>query len=320
MTEPLFNNDLVRGSEIPQNWKTDLGGDILSKEAYRFILKPIVNPLPIGQEWTTSNVSHARELGEISKKYKAEGRENKTMLTLQAFSVSHYGLSDEFGDFLSSIGQDRAASHVWDGDSEEVTLALGTCSYYEHLAWVRKDVLGLESPNGLLVSLLVSTSDNKLIFARRKSVATGVGEIGVIGGTFDYGPNRDTPTPLEIAEEEIHEELGVEKDESESRLITLMEDKLGRPVLFYNSVLRLASDEVSRKWRNSETAQREHSELIFIDNNLKALKKFAKEHKPGEFHPPADLIFQRSLQDLLWKRERENIENFESIASGTTPI
>lgn len=305
MVEPLITHAVIKENEIPSDWKADLGGNIIPYKAYRFTVQPVVTPMRDGQDWTDLNMSHAEELTTVSAKYNEEGRKNKTVLTLLAFSVAHHGFADHVGDFLSSINQNEMASLVWEGRSQQITLLLGTCKYSEILAYARRDIPGLENPNGLLVSLLVKTADNKFVFARRKSVSTGTGKIGVIGGALDYDAGDEIPTPLQIAGEEIFEELGVTEDESDSRLITLMEDRLKRPVLFYNTVLKLASDQVLERWRNSETAQTEHSELIFIDDDIDCLKEFASTHSPDDFHEPADLIFQYALLQKMAEDKAE---------------
>lgn len=315
MVEPLIAHIDTKEDKIPGNWNADLGGMIIPDEAYRFTVQPVVTPMREGQDWTDLNMPYADDLKAAAARYKAEGRENKTVLTLQALSVAHHGLADHFGDFLSTINQDRMASHVWEGRSQQITLSLATCQYSELLAYARKDIPGLENPNGLLISLLVKTADNKFVFARRKLVSIGVGKIGVIGGTDDYDAGDDVPTPLHIAGEEVYEELGVAENESDSRLITLMEDKLKRPVLFYNTVLTLSSDQVLERWRNSKTAQAEHSELIFIKDEIESIIEFASTHSPDDFHEPADLIFQYIL---LQKIAEEKVEGFYNMPEATS--
>lgn len=302
--------------ELPglENWLEDFGGDLLSGSKYRLVAKPIVEPLPQDQIWTLSNQGKSAQLEVCANRYIAQGRENKRVLTLQALSVNHIGLSDTHADRLWDEGNDDLAVNVENGDSEEVVIALSNCSYYEHLAWVLRDVDGMENPNGLLVSILPITVDDKIVLTRRSSVSAGAGMLGVVGGTYDYHSNQTTPTPEDVARDELFEELGVSPKEYKLHLITLMEDKLKRPVLFYRSRLDLTADEVLHRWSNSQTTHSEHSELFFIRNSSEEILDFAQKHSPDEFHEPADLIFQYAMIKQL------NSETNENIMAGSTAI
>lgn len=296
MSEQL--TDRIEASGL-NGWNGDFGGEIVGQENYHFLLRPIVESLPSKQKWTTLNLPKATELEKAAGEFEKEGYKNNTVLTLQAVSTKHRGFTESHSDRLWSEDNFDLAIKVDEGKSEELAISLGKCSYYEHLAWFKGTVEGLENPNGVLVSLQTVTTDNKLIFARRKSVSAGKDKIGIIGGTLDYPINEDVTEPEDVANGEATEELGISKDDVVVRLLTLMEDKYKRPVLFYRARLNLTSDEVKEKWLKNLVVNQEHSELYFVDNTLDGLLKFAREHSPSEFHAPADLIFQQALMQKI---------------------
>ena len=313
MPEPLSGIDLSERIDLKElnGWGQDLGGDLIDGGSYKFVPKPVVERLPPGQKWTALNSSKSEELEKVSLEFEDQKRENHDVLTLQAVSIRHESFTDAHADRLWNEGHVDLAMAVDDGNSFEVTLALSTCKYFEHLAWFTGKVEGLENPNAILVSLQTVTADNKLVFARRNRVSAGENKIGVVGGVGEVDP-------IGSAYDEIKQELGVDESDASIRLITLMQDRYKRPVLFYRAIVNLTSDEIERNWTEKATDKNEHSELIFINFDYDGLVEFAKEHDPGEFHPPADLIFQQALLQKI--REEEEREYMGMAGGGSSPI
>lgn len=305
-------------------WYGDLGGELVDQENYNVILEPKVTGLPDGQKWTTLNLPKSEELEKALKKYETrEGFKNNTVLTLQAYSITHRGFSDGVSGVLWAKGHFRLSQYVDEGRSQEVCLNLETCSYAELVAYISGDVEGLANPNGLLVSMQTLTSDNKLIYTLRDNVSAGKGGIGIIGGTYDYekkdGGKEHVPHPLMIAYGEVVEELGVKEEDVSVRLLTLMEDKYKRPVLEYSAILLLNADQIKELWEKNRELNDEHSELYFVDNTLEGLVNFANEHTPSEFHAPADLIFQQALMQKINEEKEKHNRQRDFVVAGTSP-
>lgn len=117
--------------------------------------------------------SQSAELTQLYKAYQSTGYKNEPLLTLQSVNVKRTKINGF--------------------PERQLEIKIGECSYFDALAWLDKTP-GIPNPNAIVLSSLVRTRDDYLVFAERSgSSSAGKEKIGVIGGTLNlnFKPRRE---------------------------------------------------------------------------------------------------------------------------------
>lgn len=304
-TRPLtvFFNERLPG-RIPKNWEGHNPGalqevifprpDGFVQEAYKDLIDGI----------TPQNSHLKSEIESHFQVYQDRGLKNGTLFTLRLMGtgkmIDNAGFLDV--DRLSMAG---VWKHQHLPNANMLALVFGWCSYFEQVAMVEGDVLGMEPTYAALISACTITSDNMLVFARR--VGQAHNKIGIIGGTLNEDEQKigenNYKTPDQAMDSEATVELGIPRDEFDLQLKAIISDRITnkagtfpRPVLFYDLNLHINKRQLEDSFNSSTHAKHEHSELIFVPNTIEGILKFMKEHDPSEFHPPADAVLSIALE------------------------
>lgn len=105
------------------------------------------------------------ELRQLYNTYQKMGYNNEPLLTLQEINIKR--------------------ARVKGFSERQLEVKVGQCSYFDALAWLDKTP-NIPNPNAIVLSSLVRTKDNYLVFAERSSSSSaGKEKIGVIGGTLN---------------------------------------------------------------------------------------------------------------------------------------
>jgi len=113
------------------------------------------------------------DLDKLYSQYENRGYKNETLLTLQGVNIKR---TKTFGH-----------------PERQLQLKIGECSYFDALSWLDKTP-DVPNPNAIVLSALVRTRDDYLVFAERSGTSSaGKEKIGVIGGTLNlnFKPRRE---------------------------------------------------------------------------------------------------------------------------------
>ena len=259
---------------------------------------------------TPQNQHLKSQIKSLRSKYASRGITNDTVFTFQSMGI---------GKVLNAVGVrelERASiANYWPYDFHPTdtiaVLSFGLCSYDEQLAMVEGEIPGMKPTYGTLVSSCVQTNDCNLVFARR--LGNAAGKIGVVGGTLNQNEQSlgdgTYKTPNDAMESEVIEELGITKETFSVQLKAVLSDRtenqqgtFERPVLFFDTHLDLNSRQLKNTFDKDAHAQREHSDLIFINNTQEGILEFMSQVSPEDLHPPAHAVLAVALERAMGVR------------------
>lgn len=253
---------------------------------------------------TPGNAHLKDEIQSHHQKYIDRGLRNGTLFTLQL-----KGAGKMINEVRAIDVERLSLANVWlhphAPNANMQVLVFGLCSYFEQVAMVEGDVEGMQPTYAALISACTTTTDNMLVFARRVGQADN--KIGIIGGTLNEDEQKigekQYKTPDQAMGSEAIEELGIQRDQFYLQLKAVISDRITnkagtfhRPVLFYDLNLKLSKRQLKDAFNADTNTRKEHSELIFVPNNIKGILEFMKNHDPSELHPPADAVLSIALE------------------------
>ncbi len=189
-----------------------------------------------------------------------------------------------------------------------VSFAVGKCRWAEQYAYTRGMIPGLNPPNALLIAGITHTTDNKLALGERRSEYSP--GLGLFGGTYNneaIGSRRDSPFPSEVQRDENITETGAPDDSLSITMAGLIYDcyvtpsgvKVVRPVILSDVWFDGTSPQLTRYFENNPQAQKEHSNIVYVDETYDGIMKFLRLKKPSDLVQPAHAGLAVSLRRTI---------------------
>jgi len=194
--------------------------------------------------------------------------------TLHIDSKLQVQIDEEWQEFVKNLVE--KGIKVWNGKKyrfegiKENVFEISETDYKTLMMLRNLDQLELR--NNVTVSTIIITSDNYILFAKRKNVGVFPGVVAWIAGGLEPIDTSDDLL-FDNMKVELNEELGLENSEYDIFLEGMYSYKeIGQYSFHFIVNLKLTKEDMVERFEHADEED-ENSELIFFENNKKGVDK-----------------------------------------------